>query len=135
MSELNQYETLLLQYDPEFLPEHLYENMSSPTNTLMHLLVRGAYPPYDPTDMEQSYQLHVNVERVRVPEVLFQPSIIGLDQAGLVETINDIVKTFDINQRDKLMKVKIAYYQNATTLFTLIIRIFSLLVVSVNYLD
>ncbi|OAD08703.1 hypothetical protein MUCCIDRAFT_188150 [Mucor lusitanicus CBS 277.49] len=104
MSELNQYESLLLQYDPDFLPEHSYENMSSPTNTLLHLLSRGVYPPYDPTDMEQSYQLHVNVERSRVPEVLFQPSIIGLDQAGLVETVNDIVKTFDINQRESLMK-------------------------------
>lgn len=105
MSELNQYESLLLQYDPDFLPEHSYENMSSPTNTLLHLLSRGVYPPYDPTDMEQGYQLHVNVERSRVPEVLFQPSIIGLDQAGLVETVNDIVKTFDINQRESLMKV------------------------------
>jgi actin-related protein 5 len=104
MSELNKYETLLLQYDPDFLPEDLYENMSSPTNTLMHLLVRGT-SPYDPTDMEQSYQLHVNVERARVPEVLFQPSIIGLDQAGLVETINDIVKTFEVSEREKLIKV------------------------------
>ncbi|KAG2230003.1 hypothetical protein BDF21DRAFT_422391 [Thamnidium elegans] len=104
LSELNQYESLLLQYDPDFLPEHSYESMSSPTNTLMHILARGMYPPYDPTDIEQSYQLHVNVERARVPEVLFQPSIIGLDQAGLVETVNDIVKTFDINQREKLMQ-------------------------------
>lgn len=106
MSELNQYESLLLQYDPDFLPEHSYENMSSPTNTLLHLLSRGVYPPYDPTDMEQNYQLHVNVERARVPEVLFQPSIIGLDQAGLIETVNDIVKTFDMNQREKLLQVK-----------------------------
>jgi actin-related protein 5 len=105
MSELNQYENLLLQYDPDFLPEHSYESMSSPTNTLMHLLSRGIYPPYDPNDMGQTYQLHVNVERVRVPEVLFEPSIIGLDQAGLVETINDIVRTFENNQREKITKV------------------------------
>jgi hypothetical protein len=71
----------------------------------MHLLSRGIYPPYDPNDMGQTYQLHVNVERVRVPEVLFEPSIIGLDQAGLVETINDIVRTFDNNQREKITKV------------------------------
>lgn len=103
MSELNQYESLLLQYDPDFLPEHSYENMSSPTNTLLHLLARGVYPSYDPTDMEQSYQLHVNIERARVPEVLFQPSIIGLDQAGLIESVSDIVKTFDVSQREKLM--------------------------------
>ncbi|PHZ16032.1 actin-like ATPase domain-containing protein [Rhizopus microsporus ATCC 52813] len=104
MSQLNQYESLLLQYDPDFLPEHLYESISSPTNTLIHLLTRGMYPPWDPTDIAQSYQLHVNVERVRVPEVLFQPNIIGLDQAGLIETVNDIVKTFDVNQRQKIMQ-------------------------------
>ncbi|KAI8075401.1 uncharacterized protein B0P05DRAFT_580053 [Gilbertella persicaria] len=104
LSELNQYESLLLQHDPEFSSEHLYENMSSPTNTLLHLLSRGVYPLYDPTDMEQSYQLHVNIERMRVPEVLFQPSIIGLDQAGLIETVNDIVKTFDTSQRPALIE-------------------------------
>ncbi|KAI9478375.1 MAG: hypothetical protein EXX96DRAFT_595711 [Benjaminiella poitrasii] len=104
MSELNQYESLLLQYDPDFLPEHSYENMSSPTNTLMHLLAHGVYPSYDPTDMAQSYQLHVNIERVRVPEVLFQPSIIGLDQAGLVETVHDVVKTFDDYKKENIMK-------------------------------
>ncbi|KAF7732280.1 Nuclear actin-protein involved in chromatin remodeling [Apophysomyces ossiformis] len=104
LSLLNQYESLLLQYDPEFLPEHSYEATSSPTNTLLHLLARGLYPPYDPTDIGQMHQLHVNVERVRVPEVLFQPSIIGLDQAGLVETVNDIVKTFEPDQRSKVMK-------------------------------
>ncbi|KAI8978476.1 hypothetical protein BDB01DRAFT_726371 [Pilobolus umbonatus] len=104
LSTLNQYESLLLQYDPEFLPEHSYENMSSPTNTLMHLLSKGLYPPYDPTDLEQSYQLHVNIERVRVPEVLFQPSIIGLDQAGLIESVDAIVKTFDGQDRQNIMK-------------------------------
>ncbi|KAG0784336.1 hypothetical protein G6F57_012168 [Rhizopus arrhizus] len=104
LSQLNQYESLLLQHDPEFLTEHLYESMTSPTNTLVHLLTRGLYPSWDPTDLAQSYQLHVNVERVRVPEVLFQPSIIGLDQAGLIESVHDIVKTFDINSRQKIMQ-------------------------------
>ncbi|KAI9267470.1 hypothetical protein BY458DRAFT_437209 [Sporodiniella umbellata] len=104
VSQLNQYESLLLQHDPSFSHDHMYEAMSSPTNTLMHLLTKGVYPPWDPTDMAQSYQLHVNVERIRVPEVLFQPSIIGLDQAGLIESVNDIVKTFDISQREKIMQ-------------------------------
>ncbi|KAG0169111.1 Nuclear actin-protein involved in chromatin remodeling [Apophysomyces sp. BC1034] len=104
LSLLNQYESLLLQYDPEFLPEHSYEASASPANTLLHLLARGLDPSYDPTDIGQMHQLHVNVERVRVSEVLFQPSIIGLDQAGLVETVNDIVKTFEPDQRNKVMK-------------------------------
>ncbi|CDS05618.1 hypothetical protein LRAMOSA08146 [Lichtheimia ramosa] len=104
LSMLNQYESLLLQYDPDFLPEHSFEATSSPTNTLMHLLARGQYPPYDPTDVGQMHQLHVNVERVRVGEVLFQPSIVGLDQAGLVETMHDIVRTFNPDRRKQTVK-------------------------------
>jgi actin-related protein 5 len=49
--------------------------------------------------------LHVNIERPRVGEVLFQPSIIGLDQAGIVETVDDIVKTFDASSRERIQKV------------------------------
>lgn len=109
LSLLNRYESLLLQYDPDFLPEHLYEATSSPTNTLMHLLARGQYPPYDPTDVAQMHQLHVNVERCRVGEVLFQPNIVGLDQASLIETTNDIVKSFDAEQRKNLIKVCYAF--------------------------
>lgn len=103
---INHLESQLLQYDPDFLPEHSYEASSSPTNTLLHQLAHGIYPPFDPTDVGQSHQLHVNVERVRVSEVLFQPSILGLDQAGLIETIDDVVKTFDINTRKRIQKVK-----------------------------
>ncbi|KAI7871446.1 hypothetical protein BDF14DRAFT_1760896 [Spinellus fusiger] len=104
LSLLNQYEALLLEHDPEFQPEHSYEACSSTTNTLMHLLSRGVYPVYDATDIGQLHQLHVNIERIRVPEVLFQPSIIGLDQAGLVEAVNDVVKTFEKDQRNKVIK-------------------------------
>ncbi|KAI9270702.1 actin-related protein, ARP5 class [Phascolomyces articulosus] len=104
LSILNHYESLLLQYDPDFLPEHAYEATSSPTNTLMHMLARGKWPPYDPTDIGQMHQLHVNVERVRVGEVLFQPNIIGLDQAGLTETMNDIVRTFNPEERKQAVK-------------------------------
>ncbi|KAJ2890827.1 Nuclear actin-protein involved in chromatin remodeling, partial [Coemansia aciculifera] len=40
----------------------------------------------------REYQLHLNVERIRVPEIIFRPSLVGLDQAGLLETIEGIVK-------------------------------------------
>ncbi|KAI9317058.1 hypothetical protein BX666DRAFT_1857734 [Dichotomocladium elegans] len=104
MSMLNHYESMLLQYDPDFLPEHSYEATSSPTNTLMHLLARGKYPPYDPTDLGQMHQLHVNIERVRVGEVLFQPSIVGLDQAGLIETMHEVVKSFSPVKSKQVVK-------------------------------
>ncbi|KAJ1940832.1 Nuclear actin-protein involved in chromatin remodeling, partial [Linderina pennispora] len=40
----------------------------------------------------REYQLHLNVERIRVPEVLFRPSLVGLDQAGLLETIDGVLR-------------------------------------------
>ncbi|KAI8060776.1 hypothetical protein BC940DRAFT_323050 [Gongronella butleri] len=104
LAMVNHYESLLLQHDPEFLVEHGFEASSSVTNTLMHQLTYGVFPPYDPHDVAQHHQIHVNVERVRVSEVLFQPSIIGLEQAGVIETIDDIVKTFDVNTRASLQQ-------------------------------
>ncbi|ORX45297.1 actin-like ATPase domain-containing protein [Hesseltinella vesiculosa] len=101
---VNHYESLLLQHDPTFLPEHSFEATSSPTNTLMHQLTYGVYPLFDPNDAAQHHQMHLNVERVRVSEVLFQPSIVGLDQAGLIETMDDIVKTFDVNARSAIQQ-------------------------------
>ncbi|KLJ11798.1 hypothetical protein EMPG_13050 [Blastomyces silverae] len=55
------------------------------------MFLRGPWP-FDPESAREAHQLHLNVERIRVPEVLFQPSAIaGLDQAGLVEIAADIV--------------------------------------------
>ncbi|KAG2183609.1 hypothetical protein INT43_006617 [Umbelopsis isabellina] len=104
MASLNHYESLLLQHDPDFLPEHAFEAEQDPTNTLLHLLRHGVYPKFDAQDVGQSHQLHVNVERVRVPEVLFQPNIIGLDQAGLAENINDIVRVYDASRKQNIVK-------------------------------
>lgn len=39
----------------------------------------------------ESYQLTIGVNRIRCPEVLFQPSIIGLDQMGLSESVHAIL--------------------------------------------
>ena len=36
----------------------------------------------------ESYQLTLGVNRIRAPEILFQPSIIGLDQMGLSESVH-----------------------------------------------
>ncbi|OMJ21858.1 Actin-like protein arp5 [Smittium culicis] len=42
----------------------------------------------------RSYQLHLNVERIRVPEIIFDPSIIGVDQSGIVQVIENLWKLF-----------------------------------------
>ncbi|RUP10880.1 hypothetical protein BC936DRAFT_140004, partial [Jimgerdemannia flammicorona] len=103
MQQLSQFESLLLRHDTRFLPEHAFDAESSPRDTFMRLFTRGAFPPPDPTDVSQAYQLHVNVERARVPEAVFQPSIVGLDQAGLVETLGDVLKRFEEAGRKSLL--------------------------------
>lgn len=39
-----------------------------------------------------AHQLHLNIERVRVPEPIFQPAIRGLDQAGLAEIVASLLQ-------------------------------------------
>ena len=69
----------------------------------MHAFLRGARP-HDPESQRESYQIHLNVERIRVPEVVFQPGIAGVDQAGLVEIIEGIVMgRFSDPQQQKAM--------------------------------
>ncbi|CAG8590260.1 2060_t:CDS:10, partial [Funneliformis mosseae] len=104
LTQLREYEGKLLQYDPAFLPEHTFDAKNSQQNSLVYMLTRGISPPYDPENFGQMHQLHVNIERIRVPEALFQPSIVGLDQAGVVETIGDIVNRFDPDDRRQMVK-------------------------------
>ncbi|XP_075238261.1 actin-related protein 5 isoform X2 [Lycorma delicatula] len=43
----------------------------------------------------EAHQLHVGVELIRAPELLFQPSMIGSPQAGLAETIEYVLHGYD----------------------------------------
>ncbi|XP_012263485.1 actin-related protein 5 [Athalia rosae] len=42
----------------------------------------------------ETHQLHVGVERLRAPELLFQPSMIGSIEAGIAETIEFVLKNY-----------------------------------------
>lgn len=73
------------------------------TNTFL----RGYHPAWDPEDVGQAHQIHLNVERVKVPEVLWQPSIAGVDQAGVDELAAHVLRGFESNTREKLAKVRL----------------------------
>jgi len=45
--------------------------------------------------MVEDQQINVFIDRVRVPEIIYQPSIIGYDQAGLGEVIHRILRHMD----------------------------------------
>lgn len=81
----------LLKYDPEFTFEHTIEAQNNWTKSLLHAWRYGPRP-VDEGSQAERHQIHLNVERIRVPEVVFQPSALaGVDQAGLVEIAGDIL--------------------------------------------
>jgi len=48
------------------------------------------------------HRIHLSTELIMVPEIIFQPSIIGLDQAGLAETIQFIFSKFSAGEVERL---------------------------------
>jgi actin-related protein 5 len=82
--ELKNLEAQLLKHDPDFTEESTREAQTDWTKSILHAFLRGPYP-FDPESQKEANQIHLNVERIRVPEVVFQPSIAGLDQAGIIE--------------------------------------------------
>lgn len=89
---LKNLEQELLQYDPEFDYEQTQEAQSDWSRSLLHAFARGPRP-FDGTQAELN-QIHLNVERIRVPEVVFRPYIAGVDQSGIVDIAGDV-----LNQR------------------------------------
>ncbi|KAF2723170.1 actin-related protein, ARP5 class [Polychaeton citri CBS 116435] len=89
---LKKLEEELLQHDPNFTEQSTQEAQRDWTKSLLHAFTRGPYQ-YDPESAREQSQFHLNVERIRVPEVLFQPNIGGVDQAGIVEIAEDILTT------------------------------------------
>ncbi|KAH8381723.1 hypothetical protein KR093_011171 [Drosophila rubida] len=50
----------------------------------------------------ENYQLHFGVEAIRVPEILFQPSMIGCSEAGLAELIAFVLNFFTGEEQQRL---------------------------------
>lgn len=86
---LKAVEAQLLKHDPGFDESNTLEAQSDWSKSLVHAFLRGPRP-FDSQSQQELHQLHLNVERIRVPEVIFQPSIAGLDQAGIVDIVADI---------------------------------------------
>jgi actin-related protein 5 len=105
LDALKALESELLQYDPEFTEKDTLEAQNDWTKSVLHAFLRGARPA-DPESQREANQIHLNVERIRVPEVVFQPGIAGVDQAGLVEIIEGIVmgRFSDCDQQQALLK-------------------------------
>ena len=104
-AQLKSIEAQLLQHDPDFTEQSTQEAQRDWTKSLVHAFLRGPWP-FDAESSKESNQFHLNVERIRVPEVVFQPSIAGVDQAGIVEIAEDIVmqRLSGHDARDAILK-------------------------------
>lgn len=83
-------ERRLLEFDPNFTEEDTLDAQYDWRNSILHLFLRGPRP-HDSEDPHQQHQVHMNIERIRVPEIMFQPSMGGCDQAGIAELCETII--------------------------------------------
>ncbi|OLL25639.1 Actin-like protein arp5 [Neolecta irregularis DAH-3] len=91
--QLRKLEDQLSQFDSNFDPESALDAQNDPQKSLLNKFLKAGKIGEE-TDA-QVYQLHLNVERIRVPEVVFQPSIVGLDQAGIIELLCGMMKNLN----------------------------------------
>lgn len=99
-------EAKLLTHDPTFAMTDTFASLSTRQSPLISAFLRGNSQPYDPDDMAQNYQLHLNVERLRVPETWFQPGIAGVDSAGVGEIAGWLLNGFGEEERRRMMQVR-----------------------------
>jgi actin-related protein 5 len=55
-------------------------------------------------DIAEYYRLHIALEQIRTPELLYQPSMLGLEQAGIDETIQFVLSKFSPDDQQRLVQ-------------------------------
>jgi len=112
LTQLQSLEEKLLTHDPSFGEDDTAARRAILKNQLLNAFTKGMKPSdslsaYDSSDPAQAAQLHINIERLRVPEALYQPQMAGVDQAGLLELIGHVLKQFSPSEQDKLCAVSV----------------------------
>ena len=113
---LRNLEAQLLKYDPTFSESNTMEAQSDWTKSLVHAFLRGPRS-FNMDSQQEIHQVHLNVERIRVPEVIFQPAIAGLDQAGVIEIAADIINQRLGNVTDRNYILGDVFLTGGNTLF------------------
>ncbi|GLB36675.1 putative actin family protein [Lyophyllum shimeji] len=100
LNQLAAVEEKLLAYDPTFTNQQTHAFMT----TQRSALVSAFRPLYEEGDVEGNTRIHLNVERWRVCEAWFSPSMAGVDSAGLAEVIQNILARFPDPEKGRLVK-------------------------------
>lgn len=115
-TNLKTLEQELLEYDPDFDYEQTQEAQTDWSKSLLHAFTRGPRP-FDPASQAQLNQIHLNVERIRVPEIVFRPSIAGVDQAGIIEIAGDMLNQRLSSMADRDALLRDIFLTGGNTLF------------------
>ncbi|KAI0089829.1 actin-like protein Arp5p [Irpex rosettiformis] len=97
---LQTVEQKLLTHDPSFTEEHTHASLTSQRSALLSAF----RPQYDEGDVEGKSRIHLNIERWRVCEAWFSPSMAGVDSAGLGEVLQTILSRFSDAEKGRLVK-------------------------------
>ncbi|MBW0592651.1 hypothetical protein O181_132366, partial [Austropuccinia psidii MF-1] len=111
--ELLSVKKQLLKHDAAFTIEHTNELQNLKRHFLLNVFYKGILPSKDDSrtimaaidtegNAEQNARLHINVERIWVPEPLYQPLLAGVDYTGLIEVIQYVLKEFTQDVQDEL---------------------------------
>lgn len=101
-ANLHTIEQKLLAHDPSFTTEHTHASLSSQRSALM----AAFRPQYEEGDAEGKTRVHLNVERWRVCEAWFAPSMAGVDSAGLGEVLQNVLARFGESEKGRLVNVR-----------------------------
>ncbi|KIP05326.1 hypothetical protein PHLGIDRAFT_74446 [Phlebiopsis gigantea 11061_1 CR5-6] len=110
LMNLQTVEAKLLAHDPTFTIEHTHASLSSQRSALMSAF----RPQYEDGDFQGESiltfvmlgkaRIHLSVERWRVCEAWFSPTMAGVDSAGLGEVLQNILGRFSDAEKARLVK-------------------------------
>ncbi|KAG6831647.1 hypothetical protein H0H92_008724 [Tricholoma furcatifolium] len=103
LNQLAIIESKLLAHDPTFSHKETHAAISSQRSAL----ISAFRPIYEEGDIEGNARIHLNVERWRVCEAWFSPSMAGVDSAGLGEVIQNILARFSGPEQGRLVKASL----------------------------
>ncbi|KAH9005775.1 chromatin remodeling complex subunit [Lactarius hatsudake] len=100
ITQLQVVEHKLLTHDPTFGIDQTHAALSSQRSAFMSAF----RPQYVDGDVEGRARIHLNIERWRVCETWFAPSMAGVDSAGLGEVLQTVLASFPLADRGRLVQ-------------------------------
>jgi actin-related protein 5 len=99
-TQLQTVEQKLLIHDPTFGIEQTHAALASQRSAFMSAF----RPQYIDGDVEGRARIHLSIERWRVCETWFAPSMAGVDSAGLGEVLQNVLASFSVDDRGLLVQ-------------------------------